>query len=46
MTNAERMDKFYGQALMVVSREQADRIVSFVEKIEEVDDIRPGEPLR
>ncbi len=41
MTREERLDKFYGQALMVVSKEKADRIVEYVDHIEEMDDIRP-----
>jgi 2-methylcitrate dehydratase PrpD len=41
MTKDERMDKFYGQALMVVSRPQADELVRMVEAIEEMDNIRP-----
>ena len=41
MTKEERLEKFYSQALIVLSREKAEKIVGCVEKIEEMDDIRP-----
>lgn len=41
MTREERLDKFYSQALIVLSQERAERIVEYVEKLEELDDIRP-----
>ncbi len=41
MTREERLNKYYGQALMVLSQEQADQIVEYIESIEEMDDIRP-----
>ncbi|MFC1909653.1 MmgE/PrpD family protein, partial [Chloroflexota bacterium] len=41
MTRQERLDKFYGQALIVITKEKADKIVAMVEKLEELDDIRP-----
>jgi len=41
MTREERLDKFYGQALIVQTRGKADKIVELVEKLEELDDIRP-----
>jgi 2-methylcitrate dehydratase PrpD len=41
MTKEERLEKFYSQALIVLPREKAEKIVGFVEKIEEMDDIRP-----
>jgi 2-methylcitrate dehydratase PrpD len=41
MTKEERLEKFYSQALMVVTRERADEIVRRVEKLEDQDDIRP-----
>ena len=41
MTKEERLTKFYDQAVMVISREKADKIVEYVDQIEEMDDIRP-----
>lgn len=41
MTREERLDKFYGQALIVQTKEKVDKIVNLVEKLEELDDIRP-----
>jgi 2-methylcitrate dehydratase len=41
MTQQERLDKYYGQALMVVGRKQADEVRRIVEGIETMDDIRP-----
>ena len=41
MTREERLEKFHGQALQVVSRASAERIVELVDRIEEQDDIRP-----
>jgi len=41
MTREERLNKYYGQALMVLSQEQADQVVECIETIEEMDDIRP-----
>jgi 2-methylcitrate dehydratase PrpD len=41
MTKEERLEKFYSQALIVLPREKAERIVDCVERIEELDDIRP-----
>ncbi|MCK4824810.1 MmgE/PrpD family protein, partial [bacterium] len=41
MTRQELLDKFYGQALIVQTKEKADKIVTLVEKLEELDDIRP-----
>ena len=40
MTKQEQLDKFYGQALIVQSKEKANKIVALVEKLEELDDIR------
>jgi len=41
MTRQEQLDKFYGQALIVQTKEKADKIVALVEKLEELDDILP-----
>ena len=41
MTREERLDKFYGQALIVQTKKKADKVVALVEKLEELDDIRP-----
>ncbi len=41
MTRGERLEKFYSQALMVLNREKADRIVEYIDRIEEMEDIRP-----
>ncbi len=41
MTREERLDKFYSQALMVLNREKADKIVDYIDSIEEMEDIRP-----
>ncbi len=41
MTREERLDKFYGQALIVITKEKAAKIVELTEKLEELDDIRP-----
>lgn len=41
MSREERLEKYYSQALMVLSRDKADRIVEYVERIEQMDDIRP-----
>lgn len=41
MTREERLDKFYGQALLVQTKKKADKIVPLVEKIEELNDVRP-----
>lgn len=41
MTREERLEKFYGQAWLVQTKEKSDKIVERVEKLEELDDIRP-----
>jgi aconitate decarboxylase len=41
LTKEERYEKFYSQALIVLPREKADRIIGYAEKLEEMDDIRP-----
>jgi 2-methylcitrate dehydratase PrpD len=41
MTREERLEKFYGQALIVLTQDKADKIVELVEKLEELNDIRP-----
>jgi len=41
MTREERLEKFYGQALLVQTREKADKIVELVEDIESLEDVRP-----
>jgi 2-methylcitrate dehydratase PrpD len=41
MTREERLEKFYGQALLVQTKEKSDKIVELAEKLEELDDIRP-----
>ena len=41
MTREETLDKYYDQALIVQTRGKADKIVAFIEKLEELDDIRP-----
>ena len=41
MTREERQEKFYSQALLVQTKEKADKIVELVENIELLEDIRP-----
>ncbi|HET9296358.1 MAG TPA: MmgE/PrpD family protein [Candidatus Binatia bacterium] len=41
MQREERLEKFYGQALLVQTKEKADRIVELVENLENLEDIRP-----
>jgi 2-methylcitrate dehydratase PrpD len=40
MTREERLEKFYGQALLVQTKEKADKIVELVENIESLEDVR------
>jgi transcriptional/translational regulatory protein YebC/TACO1 len=41
MTREERQEKFYSQALLVQTKEKADKIVELVENIELLEDVRP-----
>lgn len=41
MTREERLEKIYGQALLVQTKEKADKIVEIVENIETLEDVRP-----
>jgi len=41
MTKEERLEKFYSQALIVLPKEKAEKIVGCVENIEAMDDLRP-----
>jgi transcriptional/translational regulatory protein YebC/TACO1 len=41
MTREERQEKFYSQALLVQTKERADKIVELVENLEQLEDIRP-----
>jgi len=40
MTREERQEKFYSQALLVQTKEKADKIVELVENIEHLEDVR------
>jgi 2-methylcitrate dehydratase PrpD len=40
MTEEERLEKFYSQALMVISKDKADEIVDLSKRLEHLDDIR------
>ncbi len=41
LTKEDRLENFYSQALLVQTREKSEKILELVEKLEDLNDIRP-----